>query len=294
MFKTPLLLLRESTRKSTNAIRAVMLAEDFVSADSAADALKLRASAAPATKATKLEGRLFVASSEGEWTVVAEHDEALSLELASAIAGESGANGYFVQPGRGSNVQLYEVVDGVRADDPAELKHAEAEAKLKGAGIHPRLLSFVAREHMAAEDWKEGKHSDLVCGFHANDRAVQKKTEAERALAEPAAAKHAESMPFDAFLEKAVGNPRTRAIAKAQVEEQLKRDGFSGTLEVHDPQPEGHYCERFDAESFSFTSNGPYVWFDWHCDEACEPVLEAERQFPDCSLRFELETSEQL
>ncbi|MFO0703031.1 MAG: hypothetical protein U0514_04240 [Candidatus Andersenbacteria bacterium] len=292
MFRSPLLFLRQSPRKVSKAVRTVMLGEDFVSADSGKEALMLRQPKA------KQEGRLFVVSGEGEWSVVAEHDEALSQALASAIAGESGVSGFFVQPGDKDNVALYEVLDGQRAEVPTELKAVQAEGKLKDAGLDARLISFAAREHIANEEWKKGNHRDLILGFHAaGTPAADGKSEVERALAAgPAGAskkKHAQ-LTFDQFLEKAIGNPRTRAIAKAQVEEQLKKDGYGETLKVFDPQPEGHYCERFDAESFSFTSSGPYVWFDWHCDEACEPVHEAERAFPDCSLRFSLETSEQL
>ena len=70
-----------------------MLGEDFLPFDTASEALKLR------DPHVKQEGRLFVFSPEGEWTVLAEHDEALSLALASAIAGEAGSSGFFVQPG---------------------------------------------------------------------------------------------------------------------------------------------------------------------------------------------------
>lgn len=266
-----------------------MLGEDFVSADSAAESLTLR------TPQAKLEGRLFITSTEGDWTVVAEHDEALNLELASAIAGESSSDGFFVQPGRSGHVRLYIIVEGQRADDPAELSAAEAAAKLKDAGVPQRLIDFVASEHIAKESWQAGQHDDLILGFHAAERAIEKKTEVERALAASTGKKApGKILSLEAFLHEAIGNARTRAIARAQLEEQLKREGFAAQLEIFDPQPEGHYCERFDAESFSFTSNGKYVWFEWHCDEACEPVTDAERAFPECSLRFDLETAEQL
>jgi hypothetical protein len=243
--------------------------------------------------ATADDARVFVASREGDWMVLSDAQGEMDAGLASAIASESSATGWIVEPAQTrGHVMLWKVDHGQRADEPQDLTTDKATKMLKEEGVQDRLIDFKVREHLETEDAKRGRHEDVLLGF-TTEAAKKETSEVERALGQ--AEKSTDTrMSLDQFLEAAIGHARVRAIAKAQIKDQLRRDGFNGELEIINPQPEGHFCESFEAESYSFTSNGPYVWFDWSCEEACEPTSPEEKAFPACDLKFSLEKSDEL
>ncbi|MFO0704501.1 MAG: hypothetical protein U0517_00800 [Candidatus Andersenbacteria bacterium] len=288
MKKVVLLYLEQEPRKVAPAVRAVLKGEEFTPVSATAEAAELGKEKHPA-------GAVFVVSQEGDWSVVAAHgDEPLDVELASAIAGESGGTGWIVEPVSRDKIAMWAVTDGQRAEEPQPMTQDKSRSYLKTAGVAERLLNFSPRQHLEKESTKLGKHQDVLLGFA---RVAQKQKsgaqEVKEALAPTKPAKE-KSYTLEKFLDLAVKHKGVRAIAKAQIEEQFKRDGFSGVLSIVNPTPEGHFCEAFKAESYSFTSNGPYVWFDWSCEEACEPELAAEKAFPACDLKFSLQKSGEL
>ena len=281
-----LLFLQAEPRAVAKAIRAVMKNEEFQPLPSAKIALTATAKAAP-------HAQVIIISREGDWTVMSNVSGVLDVSLSTATAGETAAGGWLLEPGeKRGQVKLWKISGGQMAEEPEPVTEDKARTRLKQAGVDERLLRFVPKEHLAEEDTKLGRHDDVLLGFERRG-ASEEKTEVERALGEES--KETEKrFTLDQFLEMAVGHGRVRAIAKAQITEQLRRDGFVGQLEIINPQPEGHYCEAYSAESHSFTTNGPYVWFDWYCEEACEAVLPEEKAFPSCDLKFALENTGEL
>ncbi|MFH0830917.1 MAG: hypothetical protein V1895_02565 [Parcubacteria group bacterium] len=287
--KKVLLFLQQDERQVSSATRKVYKSEE----------LKPLASTNAAVALSRLKrpnGVVIVVSREGDWSVVGVHGEPLDVELASAIAGESGGTGWIYEPVRRNKVSLWPVTQGQRAEVPQFMTEEKACSYLKTAGVADRLLGFVPEEHLKKESTKLGKHADTVLGFERNpatDAKVGAK-EVKAALAEKPLVRKVKTLTLEQFLAKAIKHKGVRAIAKAQIEEQLKRDDFDKALLIYNPVAEGHYCEAFDAESYSFTSNGPYVWFDWFCEEACQPELTVEKAFPSCDLSFRLLESEEL
>jgi hypothetical protein len=280
-----LLFLKTDTRKASAAVSTTMKGEEFTPVTTADQALTLLKQ--PAEKA-----RLFVVSREGDWVVVATHHETLNLSLGSAIAGEAESDGWLLERADARKMMLWAITEGQRSEQPQLMTNDKAHSYLKTAGVDERLLNFIVSEHLEKDETKLGRHEDAILGFTVKEKSKKKVSEVEQALASPETKE--KTMNLDAFLKKAIRLERVRAIAKAQITEQLRRDGFTKQLEIINSQPEGHYCEAFKAESYSFTSNGPYVWFDWKCEEACEPHLPEEKAFPACDLRFELEKTAEL
>jgi hypothetical protein len=287
MKKMVLLYLEQEPRKVGPAVRAVLKGEEFTPVSATVEAAELAREKRP-------DGVVFVVSREGDWSVVASHGEPLDVELASAIAGESGGTGWIVDPIGRDKIAMWAVKDGQRAEAPQPMTEDKARSYLKTAGVADRLLDFNPRQHLDKESTKLGKHEDVLLGF---TRIAKKEKsgaqEVKEALA-PTKPTKDKTYTLEQFIELAVKHKGVRAIAKAQIEEQFKRDAFVGKLTVINPIPEGHFCEAFKAESYSFTSNGPYVWFDWSCEEACEPELAAEKAFPVCDLKFSLQKSGEL
>ncbi len=298
MSKT-LLFLQAEPRDVAKAVRTVMKNEEFNALPSAESALAAT-SATTSKPETSSNAEVIIISREGEWTVMSNYKGVMDMALPTATAGETAAEGWIMEPGeKRGQVKLWKISGGQISEEAEPVTEDTARIKLKAVGVDERLLGFVPKEHLAEEDTKLGRHDDVLLGFERRGGAAEgsaasrPKTEVERALG----AKSAEtekSYSLDEFLAMAVGHERVRAIAKAQITEQLRRDGFMGPLEIIDPQPEGHYCDSYTAESYSFTSNGPYLWFDWECEEACEAVLPEEKAFPSCDLRFALEKTEEL
>jgi len=278
-----LLLLKGSQKKIVEAVRETMKAEDHQPVSSANQARKL------VEKDPDL-ATLFLVSKHEEWLVIATYAEEFPLGLASAIAEKSDLSGWFVEPSARNHVSIWKVERGQHQDEPQDLTLAKATALLAKDNVPEALMSFKVKTHLGREEIKHGNHQDILLGFISKS---QKQSEVTRALGKPVA-RGVEALSLDDFLERAVGHERVRAIAKAQVLEQLKRDGISTELTISNPQAEGHHCEAFDAESYSFTSSGPYVWFDWFCEEACEPRLPEEHTFPACDLRFSLQKASEL
>ena len=293
MKKAVLLYLEQEPRKVGAAVRAVMKGEEFCQLPDAAQTHKL-------ARQKKPDGVVFVASQEADWSVLGTHGDPLDLELASAIAGESSGTGWVRESSGRGKVAMWAINDGVRAAEPQLMTEDKALSYLRTAGVNERLLNFNAKDHLDRESTKLGKHVDALFGFTrvpADDAADQntKKTgeqEVREALADKKVTE--KTLTLERFLDRAVKHKGVRAIARAQIEEQLKSEGFGGLLAITNPVPEGHFCEAFNAESYSFTSNGPYVWFDWFCEEACEPELAAEKAFPACDLKFRLQRSDEL
>lgn len=278
-----LLFLKLDEQRTAATVRSAMRKEDFVPHDDIATARR-NVERDPAST------RLFVISPEGEWCVVAEYGNQLDLDLAAAIASSAEADGWILAQVPDTHVALWKVTAGQREDQAQASAQVSAQEQMQKAGLPSRLMQFVAKEHLAQESVKQGKHRDILLGFKA-PRLAQT-SEVARALAEPSAQKNAPHVPLTlaGLLRRAVKHERVRAIALAQIQEQLRRDGFDKELAISNAVAEGHYCEAFEAESFSFESNGPYNWFDWSCEEACEPRLPEEKAFPACDLRFRLET----
>lgn len=290
MSKT-LLFLQAEPRDVAKAVRTVMKNEEFQTLPSAQSALA--ATEAIGKNETVSNAEVIIISREGDWTVMSNYRGAMDTALTTATAGETAAEGWLVEPGeKRGQVKLWKISEGQLSEGADAITEDKARTRLKDAGVDDRLLKFVPKEHLAEEDTKLGRHDDVLLGFERRNKTGQK-TEVELALGDEKAEteKH---YGLDDFLKMAVGHERVRAIAKAQITEQLRRDGFMGPLEIIDPQPEGHYCDAYTAESYSFTSNGPYVWFDWQCEEACEAVLPEEKAFPSCDLRFALEKTGEL
>jgi|GEM_PF-3778015 len=286
MKKAVLLYLEQEPRKVGAAVRAVMKGEEFSPIEAAVEARELAREKHPA-------GAIFVVSREGDWSVVGEHGEELDVEMASAIAGECGGTGWIYEPIGRDKIAMWAVTDGQRAEEAQPMTHDKATGYLKTAGVGERLFNFEPRAHLNKESTQLGKHEDVLLGFHRVNKEKTGKEEVKEALGEKKQAKD-KTMTLEQFLNHAVKHKGVRAIAKAQIEEQFKRDAFAGPLQITNPTPEGHFCEAFKAESYSFTSNGPYVWFDWSCEEACEPELAAEKAFPACDLKFSLQKSGEL
>lgn len=296
MSKGVLLYLEQETRAVAGAVRAVLKGEEFSPVEDAHRTIEM-------ARAKKMDGLVYVVSREGDWSVVAPIGEQLDVELASAIAGESNGTGWVVEPIGRDKITMWAVTDGVRSEEPQPMTEAKANSYLKTAGVAERLLNFNPRQHIDKETTQLGKHEDVILGFSRTADSSEKEAkqneqksgaqEVKEALAEPKRTTE-KSYSLEQFLDRAVKHKGVRAIAKAQIEEQFKKDGFAGPLEITDPKPEGHFCEAFKAESYSFTSNGPYVWFDWSCEEACEPELAAELAFPACDLKFSLQKSDEL
>jgi hypothetical protein len=281
-----LLFLKTETRKASSAVQATMKGEEFTPVKTAEQALALLKE--PAEKA-----RLFVVSREGDWVVVAAHHDTLNLSLGSVIAGDAESDGWLIERIDSRKMTLWAITEGQRSDQPQLMTNDKAESYLKTAGVDERLLKFVVAEHLEKDETKLGRHEDVILGFTVAEKSKKKVSEVTRALSDTKEQKE-KTLDLDAFLKKAIKLERVRAIAKAQISEQLQRDGFTKQLEIINPQPEGHFCQTFKAESYSFTTNGPYVWFDWKCEEACEPRLPEEIAFPACDLRFELEKTAEI
>ncbi len=284
MAHNTLLFLKSTPRHMASAIRTVLAEEEYEPVATAKESLKL-------LKADPSKVRLFVISKERDWIVVGLYASHFDFELAAALASAAGNEGYIVQKSSSSNrgkSKIWSIKNGQASDEPEELSVAKTEARLTDQGIDKRLQTLKVKDHLAQEHFVEGVHEDIVLGFSLS---VEELSEVEQALGESSEIKPKDSQHYslDEFLEHAIGHKKVRAIAKAQLLEQLKNDGFNKTLEIINPEPQGHYCEAFEAESYSFTSNGSYVWFEWFCEEACEPRLSEEFAFPSCDLKFRFE-----
>ncbi len=285
MAHNTLLFLESTPRHLAHAVKKVLADEEFEQVSGASKALKL-------LEADPEQVRLFVISKNLQWVVLGLYASHFDLTLAKAIADQSANQGWLLKKGSGSaKNEIYQIRDGQADNEPQLMSDKKMSDFLQANGVVKKMIDFKVKDHLLRENIKAGRHEDIVLGF--KEVAAETRSEVEQALgtSQDLPPKESQDYSLDEFLAHAIGHKKVRAIAIAQIMEQLKRDGFLDELVISNPEPQGHYCEAFDAESYSFTSNGPYVWLEWSCEEACEPELSAETAFPSCDLKFRLEKS---